>query len=94
MCKIEEGDRLSLNKLLENPSHDPKSLIINSQRETLLHLACRKGHLDLVRALIEIYSCNLMPVDKDGNSPFHVGVTLPPVDQLMALNYPDLRRRC
>ena len=70
--KIEEGDRRSLNKFYLDYSHDIKMFVINDQQETLLHLACRKGHLDLVRALIEIYNCTLKAIDKFGNSPFHV----------------------
>lgn len=68
--KVEEGHRPSLMKLLTDCKYDP-NMIQNSEGETLLHLACRDGHLDIVHTLIEVYGCNLNIVDKSGNTPLH-----------------------
>ena len=39
---------------------------------TLLHIACKEGQLDIVRALIEIYGCTLDVRDYFGNTPCHL----------------------
>ena len=44
---------------------------LNGNEESLLHLACKSGHLDVVRTLVEIFACNLDEKDKFGNSPCH-----------------------
>ena len=41
-------------------------------KETLLHLACRNGQLDIVRSLVEVYGCRLDLPDKFGCTPCHV----------------------
>ena len=43
----------------------------NGNGETLLHLACKSGHLDIVRTLVEIYASDLVKTDNFGNSPCH-----------------------
>ncbi len=44
---------------------------IGERDETLLHIVCREGHLDLLRTLIEIFGCSLNVTDKFGNTPCH-----------------------
>ena len=66
----DSGCRSSLLELCLNPSYNYKTNQ-NQDGETLLHIACRSGHLDIVRALIEIYHCPLTLRDKLGNSPCH-----------------------
>ena len=68
--KVGEGDHPSLIKLFTDHNYEPTTHI-NTRQETLLHLACRKGYFDIVRALIEVYHCSLNVKDKFGNSPFH-----------------------
>ena len=66
----QEGCRSSLLELCESSSFDYKTYC-NEMGESLLHIACRLGHLDTVRALIEIYHMPLNIRDKKGNSPCH-----------------------
>lgn len=54
--------------LLTRLKYDPNPSQ-NEEGETLLHLACCNGHFDIVRTLIEVYSCNVNIKDKLGNSP-------------------------
>ena len=68
--RVKKGCRSSLIKLLTDHKYNPTQFQ-NEHNETLLHLACRNGHYDIMRTLIEMYHCDLMVVDKNGNSPFH-----------------------
>ena len=54
--------------------------------ESLLHIACRRGHLDVVRALIEIYHTPLDIRDEKGNSPCHSACE---AGQLRVMDYFD-----
>ena len=67
---VENGDRLFLNKLLNDHDYDLNT-VLNEEEETLFHLVCRNGHFNIVRTLIEVCHCNLKAVDIHGNSPFH-----------------------
>ena len=58
LAKAKEGDRPSLIELLTHHKYDPATSQ-NEKNETILHLACRNGHLDIVRTLIEVYQCNV-----------------------------------
>ncbi len=73
MLQLEEqvmtGDRSALLKLCRKPSFNAEKCFGNG--ETLLHIACRMGHLDIVRALIEVCRCSLLVTDDHGNSPCH-----------------------
>ena len=68
--RVKKGCRSSLIKLLTDHKYNPTQFQ-NEHNETLLHLACRNGHYDIMRTLIEMYHCDLMVVDRNGNSPFH-----------------------
>ena len=68
--RAKKGCRSSLIKLLTDHKYNPTQFQ-NEHNETLLHLACRNGHYDIMRTLIEMYHCDLMVVDRNGNSPFH-----------------------
>ena len=83
---VEDGDRFSLNKLVTDCRYDLNTRLYE-QQETLLHLACREGHFDIVRALIEVYHCDLRVVDKDGNSPFHTACECQQFDVVAYLCY-------
>ena len=67
---VKKGCRSSLIKLLTDHKYNPTQFQ-NEHNETLLHLACRNGHYDIMRTLIEMYHCDLVVVDRNGNSPFH-----------------------
>ena len=43
----------------------------SERRDTPLHLACHKGHLDITRFLISEAHCNPSYKNKDGNTPLH-----------------------
>ena len=58
----------------------------NEKGETLLHITCRLGYLDIVQALIEIYKCTLNTYDKFGNSPCHSACA---AGQLKIMDYFD-----
>ena len=67
---IRNGHRPSLMELVTKHGYDC-SKKQNGNGETLLHLACKSGHLDIVRTLVEIYACDLVKPDNFGNSPCH-----------------------
>ena len=50
----------------------PHQKIEGCNGATLLHIACKEGQLDIVRALIEVYSCALDLQDDLGNTPCHL----------------------
>ncbi len=74
MLQLEEqvmaGDRSALLQLCRKPSFNVARKY-SDIGETLLHIACRKGHLDIIRALIEVCRCSLRVTDDHGNSPCH-----------------------
>ena len=71
-CIISKGERPSLMNLLNAQKWDLKG-VIGELRESLLHIACRHGQLDIVCTLIEIYGCFRLDVrDKFGSTPCHV----------------------
>ena len=82
---ISTGSRSSLLKLCENSFFNYKTYR-NETGETLLHIACRLGHLDIVRALIEIYHMPLNIRDEKGNSPCHSACE---AGQLRVMDYFD-----
>ncbi len=68
--QVMAGDRSALLQLCRKPSFNVARKY-SDNGETLLHIACRKGHLDIVRALIEVCRCSLRVTDDHGNSPCH-----------------------
>ena len=79
------GCRSSLLELCESSSFDYKTYC-NEMGESLLHIACRLGHLDIVQALIEIYHMPLDIRDEKGNSPCHSACE---AGQLRVMDYFD-----
>ena len=79
------GCRSSLLELSESSCFDYKTYR-NEVGESLLHIACRLGHLDIVRALIEIYHMPLEINDEKGNSPCHSACE---AGQLRVMDYFD-----
>ena len=80
------GCRSSLIMLCSKFSDYSLNKSQNENGETLLHITCRLGHLDIVRALIEIYKCSLDTYDKFGNSPCHSACA---AGQLKIIDYFD-----
>ena len=68
----ESGDKFALIKLIKSENVNPSSYnMITDQGKTLLHIACRYGHIDIVRMLVEVYGCSPNAVDNTGSIPFH-----------------------
>ena len=68
----ESGDKDTLIKLIKSEKFNPSSYdMVTDQGKTLLHIACRYGHIDIVRILVEVYGCSLNAVDSTGSIPFH-----------------------
>ena len=68
----ESGDKCALVKLIKSENVNPSAYdMINSQGKTALHIACRHGHIDIVRVLVEVYGCSPKAVDNAGGTPFH-----------------------
>jgi ankyrin repeat protein len=65
---VEQNDFSKLMELILSSHCDPRD-ILNDRNETLLHVACRLGHFDIVRILIEVYDCSLSKCDNNGFSP-------------------------
>ncbi len=68
--QVMAGVRSALLQLCSKPSFNVANTYFDNG-ETLLHIACRKGHLDIVRALVEVCRCSLLVTDDHGNSPCH-----------------------
>ena len=62
----------SLQELLVENMFHLHQKIEGCNGATLLHIACKEGQLDIVRALIEIYGCTLDVQDDFGNTPCHL----------------------
>ena len=62
---VEQDDRCLLMALILSNHCDPR-LVRNEQRETLLHIASKRGLIDMVRTLVEIYQ--LCPFEVDQSS--------------------------
>ena len=67
-----QGSLSSLQQLLVEKMYDSSQKIKGCNGATLLHIACKEGQLDIVRALIEIYGCTLDVRDDIGNTPCHL----------------------
>jgi ankyrin repeat protein len=68
----ESGDKSVLLQLIKSEGVNPSAYdIVNNEGKTALHIACRYGHIDIVRRLVEIYGCSLNSVDNTGSVPFH-----------------------
>ena len=65
---IEQGDRQALLTLVSQFKYDI-NLPVNEEGETLLHLACKAGYLDVIQTLIEVFDCNVNVVDGHQNMP-------------------------
>ena len=68
----ESGDKSVLLQLIKSEGINPSAYdMVNNEGKTALHIACRYGHIDIVRMLVEIYGCSLKSVDNTGSVPFH-----------------------
>ena len=67
-----QGSLPSLHDLMVKKMYDPLQKIEGCNGATLLHIACKEGQLDIVRALIEVYDCVLDLQDDFGNTPCHL----------------------
>ncbi|KAH9615839.1 hypothetical protein KSS87_011763 [Heliosperma pusillum] len=85
-CIIEKSDRFTQSPLhvAVNLAHleftmeilrqkpDLASQLVQSTRASALHLAAEKGHLDVVKKLIEVMPNMCIARDQDGRNPIHV----------------------
>ena len=60
---VEENDRNRLVKLILSNHLDPR-FVKNDKQETLLHVASKLGHIDMVRTLVEVYLLCPFKVDQ------------------------------
>lgn len=67
----ETGDKSLLVKLANSGVNPSDYDMTNDQGKSPLHIACRYGHIDIVRLLIEVYGCSPKVVDNTGSTPFH-----------------------
>ena len=87
--KIEKDDEVFLwackrgnhNLITEcfDAREDRKSIIItarDSEKRNGLHLACLKGHIEIVKKLIQTNHFNLLTCDKNGESILHLACRL------------------
>ena len=65
---VELNDCSKLIELVLSNHCDPRD-ICNEHKETLLHVACRLGHLNIVRILVEVYQCSVSKCDNHNYSP-------------------------
>ena len=84
------GDRIGLADYIISSGCNPSAYDTrDSVGKTALHIACRHGHLDTVRALIEVFGCSLTTKDINGDLPVHEACScghLEIVDYLFSLS--------
>ena len=79
------GDRFALVQVIKSEGIKPSAYdMVDDQGKTALHVACRYGHIDVVRTLIEVYGCSRQAVDNTGSTPFHDACYY---DQVVILDY-------
>ncbi|CAF1433277.1 unnamed protein product [Rotaria sp. Silwood1] len=69
---VEPYLELQLKQRLQNNIQEHIDVQYHVQRQTLLHCACKKGHFDLAKWLIEARSAKLDLVDINLNSALHL----------------------
>ena len=68
-----ENEQLEVFMYLIRELHSPKYLKIRTNSgQTILHAACRKGHLDTVIELTREFNCNPSCRDAKGDTPLHL----------------------
>ena len=65
---VEQNDCSELMNLILSHHCDPRD-VCNEQKQTLLHVACQLGHLNIIRILVEVYQCSISKSDNDNYSP-------------------------
>ena len=87
------GDRIALSDYIITSGCSPSAYDArDSAGKTALHIACRHGHLFIVRSLIEIFDCDLMVRDNNRALPLHDAClygSLAVVDYLISLVNPS-----
>ena len=61
-----------MKAILEGSKSDLLTKCRDEHNNTPLHMASSKGHLDVVKYLVEEKKCNLQEVNKDHNNSLHV----------------------
>ena len=90
---VEQNDFPKLMELILSSHCDPRD-IHNNLNETLLHVACRLGHFDIVRILVEIYECSLSKCDDNGFSPPDYACLYGHLCLIMYFNHCDIKHIC
>ena len=81
----ESGDKSALIKLVTSEGVNPSAYdMVNDQSKTPLHIACRYGHIDIVRMLVEVYGCSPNAVDNTCSMPIHDACYY---DQVLIVDY-------
>ena len=68
-CKL--GDKCLLTKSAMAGVTLSSYYMKDNEGKSPLHIACRYGHIDIVRMLVEVYGCSPKAVDNTGSTPFH-----------------------
>ena len=68
---VKNNDVPWLKCLIYDEHHDPMC-IDGYDGRTPLHVACKHGHLTVVKDLLSLPSVNPMCIDKNGNTPLHI----------------------
>ena len=76
------GDEPSILELIARAGADVNAR--NKRRQTPLHIGVNKGHLNVVRTLLEL-GCHPSLQDSDGDTPLHDAVSKKREDMLVLL---------
>ena len=73
ICVCEDGDLVRVKHLVEIQHGEPQrhSCTVGHNDATPLHIASHRGHLDIVRYLVEKQQCDVECTDKYGDTPLH-----------------------
>lgn len=67
---VKQNNTSGLIDIVLSTHCDPR-YIRNEKQQTLLHVACHNGVIDMVRILVEIYQCNPLLSDRNSLTAYH-----------------------
>jgi ankyrin repeat protein len=75
--EIELGNKSYAIGIIEQYQNDPRAMnAVDKNGRTILHLAAREGHKEIVRLFTHCPNVNVNAVDKNGDTPLHLAALM------------------